>query len=116
VTVEALAPVKTPGIAMWLSTEDGVRVFSAGAREDGGMLADFERGERIEFSIELENRLSAARYFLGCTVVRWTAGLEALLFQDRAADIVSYGVKLDSLIGVDHTVSVTRMRAGEPVG
>jgi hypothetical protein len=69
----------------------------------------------MEFSIEAENRLSAGRYYLGCTVVRGTAGLEALLFQDRAADIVSYGVSLDSLIGIDHTVSVTRLRAGEPV-
>jgi ABC-type polysaccharide/polyol phosphate transport system ATPase subunit len=115
VAVEALGPIKTPGIAMWLSSEDGVRVFSAGAREDGGGLGDFERGERMEFSIEAENRLSAGRYYLGCTVVRGTAGLEALLFQDRAADIVSYGVSLDSLIGIDHTVSVTRLRAGEPV-
>jgi hypothetical protein len=115
VAVEALGPIKTPGIAMWLTSEDGVRVFSAGAREDGGGLTDLEPGERVEFSIELENRLTAGRYYLGCTVVRGTAGLEALLFQDRAADVVSYGATLDSLIGVDHTVSVTRTRAGEPV-
>ena len=115
VAVDALGPVKTPGIAMWMSNEDGVRVFSAGAREDGGALGDFEQGDGIEFSIELENRLSAGRYYLGCTVVRGTAGLETLFFQERAADIVSYGVSLDSLIGVEHTVSIARTRAGEPV-
>ena len=115
VLVEALAPIRQPGIAMWLTNEDGVRLFSAGAREDGAGLPDLEPGERVEFSIETENRLSAGRYYVGCTVVRGSAGLETLLLQNRAADLVSYGLSMDSLIGIDYVPTVTRIRAGEPV-
>jgi hypothetical protein len=51
VAFEVLTRVSAPGISMWVSNEEGVRVFSAGAREDHGPLADLEPGERIEFSI-----------------------------------------------------------------
>jgi ABC-type polysaccharide/polyol phosphate transport system ATPase subunit len=115
VVIEARSPVKAPGIAMWLSNEDGVRVFAAGAREDGGSLSDLEPGERVEFSILLENRVSAGRYYVGCSVSRGTAGLEVLLFRERAADVVSYGASLNGLIGIDHETSVARTRMGEPV-
>jgi ABC-type polysaccharide/polyol phosphate transport system ATPase subunit len=116
VVVEALAPVTGPGVAMWVSNEDGARIFSVGAREDGEGLSDLERGERLEFVIETENRLSAGRYYVGCTVVKGSAGLEVLLFNNRAADFVSYGAELYGMVGLDHTSSVTRTRTGEPVG
>ena len=115
VTVEALSPIEQPGVVMWVTNEDRVRIFSAGARENGEALGDLERGERIEFSIEAENPLSAGRYFVGCSVTRGSAGLDVLLYQDRAADIVSYGADFVGLIGVDHVVAVTRTRAGQPV-
>ncbi len=115
VAIEALAPIHEPGIAMWVTNEDRVRVFSAGARENGDALGDLERGERIDFSIEGENPLSAGRYFVGCSVARGSAGLDVLLYQDRAADIVSYGADFVGLIGLDHVVSITRTRAGAPV-
>ena len=116
VSFEALTPIRAPGIAMWVTNQDRVRVFSAGAREDGEGLADLELGEFIEFSIETENRLSAGRYFIGCTMVRGSAGLEVLAYSDRAADIVSYGAELHGLIAVDYTSSVSRKRAQETVG
>jgi len=115
VAVEALSPIEQPGIVMWVTNEDRVRIFSAGARENGEALGDLEPGERIEFSIEAENPLSAGRYFVGCSVTRGSAGLDVLLYQDRAADIVSYGADFVGLIGVDHVVAVTRTRAGQPV-
>jgi hypothetical protein len=113
--IEARAPIHEPGIAMWLTTEERVRVFSVGAREDGAALADLQRGERVEFSIEAENPLSAGRYYVGAAVVRGSAGLDVLVYQERAADIVSYGADLVGLIGIEHAVSVVRSRAGEPV-
>jgi hypothetical protein len=116
ITIEALAEIQAPGIAMWLTNEDGVRLFSAGAREDGESISDLQAGERVEFSIETENRLSAGRYYIGCTVVRGSAGLEVLYFTERGADIVSYGAELHGLIGVDYVASLKRSRAGEPVG
>jgi ABC-type polysaccharide/polyol phosphate transport system ATPase subunit len=115
VALEAHAPIREPGITIWVSNEDHVRVFTVGAREGGEAVADLEPGERADFSVELENRLSAGRYYLGCGVTRGSAGLEILLFHDRAADIVSYGAQLHGLVGVDHTSSFTRMRTGEPV-
>ena len=42
----------TRASTLWLTNEDGVRVFSAGAREDGEALGDLEAGERIQFSID----------------------------------------------------------------
>lgn len=115
VAIEALEPIVAPGVAMWLSTEDAVRVFSAGAREDGGGLADLERGERLEFSISAVNPLSAGRYHVGCTVVRGTAGLEILLHKERATDFVSYGAELVGLVGIDYAGSVSRSRSEEAV-
>jgi ABC-type polysaccharide/polyol phosphate transport system ATPase subunit len=115
VVVEAVAPVRAPGISMWVTNEDGVRVFSVGALEDGGSLADLEPGERAEFSIETENRLSAGRYYLGCAVVRGSAGLEIVLHNERAADLVSYGAELSGLVGVEYVRSFSRSRAQEPV-
>jgi ABC-2 type transport system ATP-binding protein len=113
--LEARAPIRGPGITMWVANEDRVRVFTVGARENGEALADFDPGERAEFSVELDNRLSAGRYYIGCGVTRGSAGLEILLFKDRAADIVSYGAELHGLVGVEHTSSFTRTSTAEPV-
>ena len=76
---------------------------------------DLEAGEQIEFTVELDNPLSAGRYYVGCSVTRGSAGLDILLYQERAADIVSYGADLDGLVGIDHVSSVTRTRSGEVV-
>ncbi len=116
VALEALEPIREPGLTVWLSNEDSVRVFSAGAREEGAALADLEKGERVEFSIEAENRLSAGRYYVGCSLVRGSAGLEILLFHERVADVVSFGAELHGLVGIDYVASVSRTRAGQPVG
>jgi ABC-type polysaccharide/polyol phosphate transport system ATPase subunit len=115
VVIEALAPVREPGVVIWLANEDRVRVFSIGARENGDALGDLRTGERIEFSIDADNALSAGRYYLGCSVTRGSAGFEILLFQDRAADLVSYGASLHGLIGIEHEAHVTRTPAAEAV-
>jgi hypothetical protein len=115
VSFEALTHIQAPGVALWIANQDRVRVFTAGARENGEALADLSAGERIEFSIETENRLSSGRYFIGCTMVRGSAGLDVLIYTDRAAEIVSYGAELHGLIGVDYVSHVSRARAQEPV-
>jgi hypothetical protein len=108
VLLEAVEPVVQPGVTLWLTNEEGVRVFSAGAREDGEALGDLQPGERIQFSIAAQNPLSAGRYYVGCGVTRGTAGLEILLFQNRAADMVSYGANLHGLVGVDFVPTLNR--------
>jgi ABC-type polysaccharide/polyol phosphate transport system ATPase subunit len=113
--IEAVAPIREPGIAMWLTNQDGVRVFAAGAREHGAALSDLEAGERLEFAIETSNPLSAGRYFLGCSVTRGSAGLETLLFVGRAADMMSFGADLHGLVGIDYASAVTRSGATETV-
>jgi ABC-2 type transport system ATP-binding protein len=113
VALEAVEAVRHPGLTIWLSNEDNVRVFSVGARENGEALADLEPGERVEFSVETDNRLSAGRYFLGCSLSQGTAGLEVLLFQNRAADVVSFGANLHGLVGVDYRAEVRRERHRE---
>jgi ABC-type polysaccharide/polyol phosphate transport system ATPase subunit len=115
VVLEALDDVRDPGVTMWLSNEDGVRVFSAGARENGEALADLAPGEQVEFSIQTDNPLSAGRYYLGCGVTQGTAGLEILLFQNRALDVVSYGANLHGLVGIDYSTDLTRTRPREVI-
>src|ERR1700727_1107506 len=90
VELEALEHVKDPGIATWVTSEDGTRIFSFGARENGDRLRDLQRGERIEFAVEARNPLSAGRYHVGCSLVQGTAGLDILLYIEGAGDIVSY--------------------------
>jgi ABC-2 type transport system ATP-binding protein len=115
VEIEALDAVSEPGIAMWLTTEDGTRVFSVGARENGAALADLEVGERVEFAVTLVNPMSAGRYHVGCTVVRGSAGLDILLHRERAVDIVSYGGDVVGLIGLEYLGSITRERPASVV-
>jgi ABC-2 type transport system ATP-binding protein len=115
VAIEAFDVVPDPGVAIWLTNEDGVRVFSAGAREDGGALGDLIPGERLQFSVSLDNRLSAGRYYLGCSVTRGSAGLEILLFQNRVNDLVSYGQNLHALVGLDHVPTVIRTQSKQAV-
>jgi ABC-2 type transport system ATP-binding protein len=113
--IEALEHVSDPGIAMWFSTEDGVRVFSVGARENNAALGDLEPGERLEFTVAATNPLSAGRYHVGCTVVRGTAGLDILMHRDRAADLVSYGGDVIGLVGLEYSGVVSRSSAAEAV-
>ncbi len=115
VVIEATNHIRDPGVAIWLTNEEGVRVFAAGARENGEALGDLQPGERLEFTVEAENPLSAGRYHLGCSVTRGSEGLDTLLFTDRATDMVSYGVDLHGLVQIEHAASVTRTRATETV-
>jgi ABC-2 type transport system ATP-binding protein len=114
--LECLDRIEAPAISTWLTNEEGVHVFAAGAREDGGALSPIEQGERVEFSIRCENLLAPGRYYIGCSVTRGTAGLEVLLYQQRAGDLLSYGMEQFGLVSIDHTATFTRSRAGEPVG
>jgi hypothetical protein len=107
--------VPEPGLAVWLSTEENVRVFAVGAREDGQALGDLAAGERIEFSIELVNSLTAGRYHLGCSMTRGSAGLDVLLSAARCTDFVSYGYSLAALVGLEHQTKLVRARAAEAV-
>ncbi len=115
VSVEAIEEIRNPGVTIWLTNEDGVRVFAAGARENGEGLGDMSPGERVQFTVALQNRLSAGRYFVGCSVTRGSAGLDILLFQNRVADVVSYGKNLYGLVGLDFDPTVIRSRTGEPI-
>jgi ABC-2 type transport system ATP-binding protein len=115
IEVEAVEDVSEPGLAMWLSTEDGTRVFSVGARENDGALGDLQAGERLEFAFTAENVLSAGRYHIGCTLVRGSGGFDILMHRDRAVDIVSYGGDALGLVGVPYSGTVRRRRAAEVV-
>jgi ABC-type polysaccharide/polyol phosphate transport system ATPase subunit len=112
VVIEALERIENPAITIWLTNEDNVRVFSAGARENGESLGEIGVGEQLHYSITTDNPLSAGRYYLGCGVTRGTAGLEILLFQNRAADVVSFGAQLHGLVGIDYGQEV--VRTGSP--
>jgi ABC-type polysaccharide/polyol phosphate transport system ATPase subunit len=111
-TLEATAPVHDPGLSIWLSNEDGVRIFSVGARENGEGLSNLHAGERLELSVETDNIFTAGRYYLGCGLTQGTAGLEVLLFQSRVADIVSYGADVHGVVGVGYEATLHRTRAG----
>ena len=108
VELEALEHIKDPGIATWVTSEDGTRIFSFGAREKGDRLSDLQPGERIEFAVQARNSLSAGRYHVGCSLVRGTAGLDILLYLERVIDLVSYGADVVGLVGIEHSGSVTR--------
>jgi ABC-type proline/glycine betaine transport system ATPase subunit len=113
VIIEALEAIQSPAITTWLTNEDNVRVFSTGARENGDALGDIEPGEQLHYTVNAENPLSAGRYYLGCAVTRGTAGLETLFFQNRAADVVSFGAQLHGLVGIEHSGEVVRTRSRE---
>jgi ABC-2 type transport system ATP-binding protein len=103
VEIEALAPLAEPSLAVWLTTEDGIRVFTVGARENDDSLADLGAGERVHFSFSAHNPMSAGRYHFGCSVVRGSAGLDIVLHRDRLIDMVSYGMDFVGLIELQRT-------------
>jgi ABC-2 type transport system ATP-binding protein len=115
VAIEANEEIKDPAVTLWLTNEEGIRVFSAGARENGEALGDLEPGERLRFTVAVQNRFSAGRYFIGCSVTRGSAGLEILLFQNRVSDVVSYGQNLHGLVGLDFNPTVVRTPSRERV-
>jgi hypothetical protein len=110
--IEALADLVEPSIAVWLTNEDGIRVFTVGARENGDRLGDLHAGERVQFSFSAHNPMSAGRYHFGCSVVRGSAGLDIVLHRDRLIDMVSYGMDFVGLIELQRTgMSLTRSSA-----
>jgi ABC-2 type transport system ATP-binding protein len=113
--IEALERIEEPGIAMWVSNEDAVRVFSLGVREDGGTMSDLEPGERVEVTVSAVNSLSAGRYYVGCSLVRGTAGLDVIVHHERAIDMVSYGADILGVIGLKHETNVIRAGANQTV-
>ena len=117
IAIETTDQIKHPAVTVWLTNEDGIRVFSAGARENGEALGDLEPGERMQFSVAVQNRLSAGRYFVGCSVTRGSAGLDILMFQNRVMDVVSYGQNLHALVGLDYNPTIIRTHSDskEPV-
>jgi ABC-type polysaccharide/polyol phosphate transport system ATPase subunit len=116
VALEANTYVRQPGIAIWLSNDENVRIWSAGARErDGRALRPFEQGERIEFSTQIHNPLSAGRYYLNTSVTRGSAGLETLLYRERVADFLSYGAELHGLLAIYNDPTLRRSSDREPV-
>jgi ABC-2 type transport system ATP-binding protein len=115
IVLQANDEVHDPAVTLWLANEDGVRVFAAALSENGEALGDISPGERVQFSVALENRLSAGRYFAGCSLTCGSAGLENLLFQNRIIDVVSYGQKLYGLVGLDYTPAVVRAKARETI-
>jgi ABC-type polysaccharide/polyol phosphate transport system ATPase subunit len=112
--IEALSRIGQPGVTVWLTNEHGVRVFSIGAREDGRALADLAAGEILEYSIGTPNILTAGHYHVGCSVTRGSAGLEVLLFQNRVADMLSYGADTHGIVGIHADTYIAR--GGVPVG
>jgi ABC-type polysaccharide/polyol phosphate transport system ATPase subunit len=115
VVLEARTRIDSPSISLFLTNEDGVHVFAVGADEDGAPLSALDQGERVEFSVECENRLGAGRYYIGCSVTQGTAGLEVLFHQERTGDMLSYGMELFGIFTIDNTPTFTRLGAGEPV-
>jgi ABC-2 type transport system ATP-binding protein len=111
IEIEAIDAVTEPGIALWVATEDGVRVFSVGAHQEHRRLDDLSAGERITCSITAINPLTAGRYHIGCSVVRGSAGLDIIMHQARVTDFVSWGSNLVGLIGLDYQVAITRRGA-----
>lgn len=88
---DAHAEIDDPSIVLWIETEDHTRVFSAGVREEDGPVRTIHAGERIEVHAELDNPLTAGRYFVGCSITRGTQGSDVVLYLDRAADYLVYG-------------------------
>ena len=105
VAVETTALIRSPALTIWVTNEDGVRIYSVGAREDGEGLSDLQPGERLDFTFQTTNTLAAGRYRVGCSVTQGSAGLDVLVYRDLITDFVSYGGGIYGVVGVPgHTV------------
>lgn len=113
--LEALEPIAELAMAIWLTSEDGVRVFVAHSRANPGGLSDLRVGDRTEFSVTLTNPLSSGRYHVGCNAVRGTAGLDLLHHSDRAFDLVSFGADMAGLVGIDFMGEVSHFASAQAV-
>lgn len=110
--LEAHERIDDPSLVLWIETEDRTRVFSAGVREDGGPMRAIEKGERIVINAEIDNPMTAGRYFIGCSVTRGTQGSDVVLYLDRAADYMVYGgEEVNGLMWLRNDVRVERSRS-----
>jgi hypothetical protein len=78
-------------------------------------MSDLDPGERVEVTVSAVNSLSAGRYYVGCTLVRGTAGLDIMLHHERAIDLVSYGADLVGLVGLEYQTNVIRAGSSQTV-
>ena len=113
--VEALEPIRAPGIAMWLIDRGRASACSPPGRERTAAGSPISsRASALSSRSSADNPLSAGRYYVGCTVVRGIGRARILLHKDRATDFVSYGAELAGLDrGRLHRELVSRKRAQE---
>jgi hypothetical protein len=72
-----------------------------------------QAGERLQVGVELENRLAAGRWFLGCAIKRGSRGVDVVTLKDRAAELLVYGQHpAQAPVWTPHTVVLER--AGAP--
>jgi ABC-2 type transport system ATP-binding protein len=111
--VEAHEPIEHPLVELWIADGDGHRAFVTTTREASEPPGPVRPGERLHVVVELENRLAAGRWFVGCAIKRGSRGVEIVTLEDRAADLLVYGQHPpQGPMWAPHTVAVAR--ATEP--
>jgi ABC-2 type transport system ATP-binding protein len=92
VEVEALRDVPGLGIGFIIANADGVGVceFGTGVDDANGLPRPLSPGERVKVSYELQNPLTAGRYFVHCGVNQAQAD-RVLLYVHNAIDFVVFG-------------------------
>jgi ABC-2 type transport system ATP-binding protein len=107
VVVEALEPMETPAVGLWIENEERVRLFAASSDGIHGH-GDLAVGERSQLTVRAQNTLRSGHYYAGVSVGESATG-EQLDAVDRATDLVVYGGDhLGGLVQMEHTVEVSK--------
>jgi ABC-2 type transport system ATP-binding protein len=107
VVVEALEPMDSPAVGLWLENEERVRLFTASSDGVDG-LGRLATGERSQLTVRALNTLRSGHYYAGVSVGQPSTG-EQLDAIDRATDIVVYGGDhLGGLVQMEHRVEVSK--------
>ena len=105
--VEALEPMETPAVGLWIENEERVRLFAASSDGIHGH-GDLAVGERSQLTVRAQNTLRSGHYYAGVSVGESASG-EQLDAVDRATDLVVYGGDhLGGLVQMEHTVEVSK--------
>lgn len=103
--LEVRRDVSDVGVVFMLANADGVGVFQLGitVRDERGS-PQLRAGERVRIRAEIENQLTAGRYFVHCGVNRTTTNT-VLLHVHNCVDFVVFGGESQGIVALRHRIA-----------
>ena len=100
--------VREPIVDFWVDDEEDARIFATSTRP-WQEKPPLEPGDRLDVTVEVDNRLASGRYHIGCSLLSGSAALDIVALVNRHKAFVVYaGDHVYGLVALDHELRVER--------